>query len=333
MAAFSYNNPALVDSTSFLFPNTPFLLPSYDNNNDNFNNKICGVLGDINNPFPCFSHQYYPPAIQGSFQEVSSVIVSSSTKASSLTNSSSMVTDQNQNKKVPHNSMELHRKRKSNSKFNSAQSKDTSQVIEKGKKQRRNRGGAEKKDEDMKKNDVEKSKEEKDGAPTGYIHVRARRGQATDSHSLAERVRREKISERMKLLQALVPGCDKVTGKALMLDEIINYVQSLQNQVEFLSMKLASMNPTFYDFGADMETFMIKPESVSFEAQQPECNPTDQFTTNTFTPANNYPLLDSSAQMLEILHQGNGQLSWDSNEHRQKIISQSGFTNNLCSFH
>lgn len=34
-----------------------------------------------------------------------------------------------------------------------------------------------------------------------YIHVRARRGQATNSHSLAERVRREKISERMKFLQ------------------------------------------------------------------------------------------------------------------------------------
>jgi hypothetical protein len=27
-----------------------------------------------------------------------------------------------------------------------------------------------------------------DEAPKGYIHVRARRGQATDSHSLAERV-------------------------------------------------------------------------------------------------------------------------------------------------
>ncbi|KAL3531062.1 hypothetical protein ACH5RR_010384 [Cinchona calisaya] len=79
--------------------------------------------------------------------------------------------------------------------------------------------------------------------PKDYIHVRARRGQATDSHSLAERVRREKISERMKLLQDLVPGCNKVTGKALMLDEIINYVQSLQRQVEFLSMKLASVNP------------------------------------------------------------------------------------------
>ncbi|XP_073303934.1 transcription factor bHLH62-like isoform X1 [Primulina huaijiensis] len=79
--------------------------------------------------------------------------------------------------------------------------------------------------------------------PKDYIHVRARRGQATDSHSLAERVRREKIGERMKLLQDLVPGCNKVTGKALMLDEIINYVKSLQCQVEFLSMKLSSVNP------------------------------------------------------------------------------------------
>ncbi|ONM22818.1 Transcription factor bHLH137 [Zea mays] len=87
--------------------------------------------------------------------------------------------------------------------------------------------------------------------PKGYIHVRARRGQATDSHSLAERVRRERISERMRVLQALVPGCDKVTGKALVLDEIINYVQSLQNQVEFLSMKIASLSPVLYGFGMD----------------------------------------------------------------------------------
>lgn len=75
-----------------------------------------------------------------------------------------------------------------------------------------------------------------------YIHVRARRGQATDSHSLAERARRERISERMKILQDLVPGCNKVIGKALVLDEIINYVQSLQRQVEFLSMKLEAVN-------------------------------------------------------------------------------------------
>nr|WAK86055.1 transcription factor bHLH9 [Nothapodytes nimmoniana] len=81
-----------------------------------------------------------------------------------------------------------------------------------------------------------------DEPPKDYIHVRARRGQATDSHSLAERARREKISERMKILQDLVPGCNKVIGKAPVLDEIINYIQSLQCQVEFLSMKLEAVN-------------------------------------------------------------------------------------------
>ncbi|VVB15581.1 unnamed protein product [Arabis nemorensis] len=95
--------------------------------------------------------------------------------------------------------------------------------------------------------DVKEKRGRGEEPPKDYIHVRARRGQATDSHSLAERVRREKISERMRILQNLVPGCDKVTGKALMLDEIINYVQSLQYQVEFLSMKLASISPVDLD--------------------------------------------------------------------------------------
>ncbi|XP_071940521.1 transcription factor UNE12-like isoform X2 [Coffea arabica] len=40
--------------------------------------------------------------------------------------------------------------------------------------------------------------------------VRARRGQATDPHSIAERLRRERISERIKALQELVPSCNKV---------------------------------------------------------------------------------------------------------------------------
>ncbi|WVZ08757.1 hypothetical protein V8G54_022103 [Vigna mungo] len=123
--------------------------------------------------------------------------------------------------------------------------------------------------------------------PKDYIHVRARRGQATDSHSLAERVRREKISERMKLLQDLVPGCNKVTGKALMLDEIINYVQSLQRQVEFLSMKLASVN-TKLDFSIEsliskdifqsnnslaQPIFPLDSSAPAFYGQHPQQNP------------------------------------------------------------
>ncbi|KAK4770508.1 hypothetical protein SAY87_031040 [Trapa incisa] len=92
-------------------------------------------------------------------------------------------------------------------------------------------------------------------AKENYIHMRARRGQATNSHSLAERVRREKISERMRMLQELVPGCNKITGKAVMLDEIINYVQSLQQQVEFLSMKLSTLLP---DMSFDLEQILSK---------------------------------------------------------------------------
>ncbi|CAI9780526.1 unnamed protein product [Fraxinus pennsylvanica] len=107
-----------------------------------------------------------------------------------------------------------------------------------------------------------------------YIHVRARRGQATDSHSLAERARREKISKKMKYLQDLVPGCNKVTGKAGMLDEIINYVQSLQKQVEFLSMKLAALNPRL-DFSIDdFFSKEIPAYIASFPTQLQVSNPT-----------------------------------------------------------
>ncbi|XVF81255.1 hypothetical protein PTKIN_Ptkin15bG0141200 [Pterospermum kingtungense] len=143
--------------------------------------------------------------------------------------------------------------------------------------------------------------------PKDYIHVRARRGQATDSHSLAERVRREKISERMKLLQNLVPGCNKVTGKALMLDEIINYVQSLQRQVEFLSMKLASVN-TRLDFNVDSlmskdifqakntlpqhPIFPIDSSTSPFSGHQPQQNPAlhSNISNGTMTQSSVDPL-------------------------------------------
>ncbi|KAG8062451.1 hypothetical protein GUJ93_ZPchr0003g16789 [Zizania palustris] len=101
-----------------------------------------------------------------------------------------------------------------------------------------------------------------DGTKEDYAHVWAKRGQATNSHSLAERLRRKKISERMKLLQDLVPGCSKITGKAVMLDEIINYVQSLQRQVEFLSMKLATVNP---ELGFDIQQILSKQMMLSQE--------------------------------------------------------------------
>ncbi|KAI3695686.1 hypothetical protein L1987_78685 [Smallanthus sonchifolius] len=71
--------------------------------------------------------------------------------------------------------------------------------------------------------------------PTIRPRVRARRGQATDPHSIAERLRRERIAERMRALQELVPSCNK-TDKAAMLDEILDYVKFLRLQVKVLSM-------------------------------------------------------------------------------------------------
>uniref|UniRef100_A0A1D1Z9C7 Transcription factor UNE12 n=1 Tax=Anthurium amnicola TaxID=1678845 RepID=A0A1D1Z9C7_9ARAE len=65
--------------------------------------------------------------------------------------------------------------------------------------------------------------------------VRARRGQATDPHSIAERLRRERIAERIRALQELVPNTNK-TDRAAMLDEIMDYVKFLRLQVKVLSM-------------------------------------------------------------------------------------------------
>ncbi|KNA03217.1 hypothetical protein SOVF_211310 isoform B [Spinacia oleracea] len=190
------------------------------------------------------------------YKEINSSIDNelSSVTEKQRTESLSMADKSDSDEQVTQNSVPVDKKRKSRkgSSPNSANSKEVKQV--KCKKQKEDKAAmkVEKKDSN--------SNEE---PPKGYIHVRARRGQATDSHSLAERVRREKIGERMKMLQALVPGCDKVTGKALMLDEIINYVQSLQNQVEFLSLKLASLDPMAYNFGLIDDPMMYGTQAVN----------------------------------------------------------------------
>eukprot|EP01018_Ginkgo_biloba_P012927 Gb_13550 [translate_table: standard] len=148
-----------------------------------------------------------------------------------------------------------------------------------------------------------------------YIHVRARRGQATDSHSLAERVRREKINERMKFLQDLVPSCNKVTGKAVMLDEIINYVQSLQHQVEFLSMKLATVNPKL-DFNID--NFFAKEMCGNFTSKgvSPSYVHLDPLQREVLSSGSDIPSAMSSVDSAEMLaganFQGQSPSGWES---------------------
>ncbi|KAF3675373.1 Transcription factor bHLH80 [Capsicum chinense] len=65
--------------------------------------------------------------------------------------------------------------------------------------------------------------------------VRAKRGCATHPRSIAERVRRTRISDRIRKLQELVPNMDKQTNTADMLEEAVEYVKFLQRQIQELT--------------------------------------------------------------------------------------------------
>ncbi|KAL3620542.1 hypothetical protein CASFOL_035454 [Castilleja foliolosa] len=70
---------------------------------------------------------------------------------------------------------------------------------------------------------------------TGDGSTSAKRSRAAEVHNLSERRRRDRINEKMRSLQELIPRCNK-SDKASMLDEAIEYVKSLQMQIQMMSM-------------------------------------------------------------------------------------------------
>nr|VDD27621.1 unnamed protein product [Brassica oleracea] len=75
----------------------------------------------------------------------------------------------------------------------------------------------------------------------GKSSVPTKRSRAAAIHNQSERKRRDKINQRMKTLQKLVPNSSK-TDKASMLDEVIEYLKQLQAQVSMMCrMNLPSM--------------------------------------------------------------------------------------------
>eukprot|EP00262_Sarcandra_glabra_P016785 TRINITY_DN5578_c0_g3_i2.p1 TRINITY_DN5578_c0_g3~~TRINITY_DN5578_c0_g3_i2.p1 ORF type:complete len:333 (+),score=43.96 TRINITY_DN5578_c0_g3_i2:283-1281(+) len=62
-----------------------------------------------------------------------------------------------------------------------------------------------------------------------------RRSRATAVHNQSERKRRDKINQKMKTLQKMVPNASK-TDKASMLDEVIKYLKQLQAQLHMMSL-------------------------------------------------------------------------------------------------
>ncbi|KAL9251089.1 Transcription factor PHYTOCHROME INTERACTING FACTOR-LIKE 15-like protein [Drosera capensis] len=63
----------------------------------------------------------------------------------------------------------------------------------------------------------------------------AKRSRAAEVHNLSERRRRDRINEKMRALQELIPNCNKA-DKASMLDEAIEYLKTLQLHVQMMSM-------------------------------------------------------------------------------------------------
>ncbi|XP_021820742.1 transcription factor PIF7-like [Prunus avium] len=72
----------------------------------------------------------------------------------------------------------------------------------------------------------------KDGESGRSRSTRPKRAAAV--HNQSERKRRDRINQKMKALQRLVPNASK-TDKASMLDEVIKYLEQLQAQVQMMS--------------------------------------------------------------------------------------------------
>ncbi|CAL0322500.1 unnamed protein product [Lupinus luteus] len=83
----------------------------------------------------------------------------------------------------------------------------------------------------------ENSGEDTSGSKSSTLNsngkTRASRGSATDPQSLYARKRRERINERLKILQNLVPNGTKV-DISTMLEDAVNYVKFLQLQIKLL---------------------------------------------------------------------------------------------------
>ncbi|KAM1663834.1 hypothetical protein ACFXTN_039450 [Malus domestica] len=82
-----------------------------------------------------------------------------------------------------------------------------------------------------------------------------------DPQSVAARHRRERISERIRILQRLVPGGTKM-DTASMLDEAIHYVKFLKTQVQTLE-RAATNRPTGIGFPVAMSSRSYVSNSMS----------------------------------------------------------------------
>uniref|UniRef100_A0A2P2IKN5 Transcription factor PIF1-like isoform X2 n=2 Tax=Rhizophora mucronata TaxID=61149 RepID=A0A2P2IKN5_RHIMU len=100
------------------------------------------------------------------------------------------------------------------------------------------------KDEDTKCHSEDPEFESADSKKQVRGSTHRNRSRAAEVHNLSERRRRDRINEKMRALQELIPRCNK-SDKASMLDEVIQYLKSLQSQVQMMSIG-CSMVPMMF---------------------------------------------------------------------------------------
>ncbi|XP_024361326.1 uncharacterized protein [Physcomitrium patens] len=86
----------------------------------------------------------------------------------------------------------------------------------------------------------------------------AKRSRAAEVHNQSERRRRDRINEKMRALQELIPNSNK-TDKASMLDEAIEYLKMLQLQLQMMSIRTGMTLPP-----------MVMPASLQQHMQMPQ---------------------------------------------------------------
>ncbi|XP_042478496.1 transcription factor PIF4-like [Macadamia integrifolia] len=116
----------------------------------------------------------------------------------------------------------------------------------------------------------------------------SRRSRAAEVHNLSERRRRDRINEKMKALQELIPHCNK-SDKASMLDEAIEYLKSLQLQLQIMWMgsgMAPMMFPGVQHYMSRMGIGMGPPSLLSMHSpmQLPRVPMVDQAISASPTP-------------------------------------------------
>ncbi|CAN6338919.1 unnamed protein product [Urochloa humidicola] len=109
--------------------------------------------------------------------------------------------------------------------------------------------------------------------PAAQKLTTAKRRRAAEVHNLSERRRRDRINEKMKALQELIPHCNK-TDKASMLDEAIEYLKSLQLQLQMMWMgggMAAAAAPVMFPAGVHqyMQRMAVGPPHVASMPRMP----------------------------------------------------------------